>query len=241
MRYKTSRPVAAALLLFACRCAPAEVLDKVKGIGGVFVHYKLILPNGYDPAKAYPAVLAFPGGPQTMNVVQGTVDRNWRAQAERRGYIVVVPAAPDGDLFFEEGARVFPEFITKLLADFKVDGGKFHIAGMSNGGLSAFYIASMYPQYFLSVTGFPGLLNDATPAKLKALAGMCINMHVGELDPEWASAMKQQSEQLRAQGYTVRFTIEPHQPHRLETLAGDGAARLFDQFDEAHHGCPASK
>ncbi len=229
--------VTAALGLVACRCAPAEVLDKVKNVGGVSVHYKLILPNGYDPSKAYPAVLAFPGGPQTMQVVQGTVDHNWRAQAEQRGYIVVVPAAPDGELFFEEGARVFPEFITDLLSDFKVDGGKFHIAGMSNGGLSAFYIASLYPQYFLSVTGFPGLLNDATAAKLKALAGMCINMHVGELDPEWLSAMKQQSEELRSLGFQVRFTIEPNQPHRLATLADDGAARLFNQFDEARHGC----
>ncbi len=214
-------------------------LDKVKNVGGVGVYYKLILPTGYDPSKAYPAVLAFPGGPQTMQVVQGTVDHNWRAQAEQRGYIVVVPAAPDGELFFEDGARVFPEFITDLLSDFKVDGGKFHIAGMSNGGLSAFYIASLYPRYFLSLTGFPGLLNDATADKLKALAGMCINMHVGELDPEWLSAMKQQSEELRSLGFKVRFTIEPKQPHRLATLADDGAARLFNQFDEARHGCRA--
>ena len=136
----------------------------MKNIGGVVVHYKLILPNGYDPAKAYPAVLAFAGGPQTMPIVQGTVENNWRVQAERRGYIVVAPAAPDGDLFFEEGARVFPEFITRLLADFKVDGGKFHIAGMSNGGLSAFHIAAMYPRFFISVTGFPGYLLDPSPA-----------------------------------------------------------------------------
>jgi poly(3-hydroxybutyrate) depolymerase len=231
----------AGLALLACRCATAEVLDKVKNVGGVSIRYKLILPTGYDPGKAYPTVLAFPGGPQTMSIVQGTVDRNWRAQAERRGYIVVVPAAPDGELFFEEGARVFPKFITDLLADFQVEGGKFHIAGMSNGGLSAFYIASLYPQYFLSVTGFPGLLNDATPEKLKALSGMCINMHAGELDPEWRDAMKQQSEQLRGMGYQVRFTVEPNQPHRLETLAGDGAARLFNQFDEARHGCQKSR
>ncbi len=242
MPRKTPRLITiAGLALIACQMvcqlASAEVQDKVKNVGGVFVHYKLILPNGYDPAQAYSAVLAFPGGPQTMSIVQGTVDRNWRAQAERRGYVVVVPAAPDGDLFFEEGARVFPEFITKLLADFKVDGGKVHIAGMSNGGLSAFHIAAMYPRYFLSVTGFPGYLPDPTAARVKALSGMCINMHAGELDPDWSSAMKQQSNQFRALGYQVRFTVEAGQPHRLETLAGDGAARLFDQFDEARRGC----
>jgi len=241
MRFHISRPIVIALALIACKLASAEVLDKAKNVGGVSVHYKLILPNGYDPAKAYPAVLAFAGGPQTMNVVQGTVDRNWRDEAERRGYIVVVPAAPDGQLFFEEGARVFPQFITELLSDFKVDGGKFHIAGMSNGGLSAFHIAAMYPRYFLSVTGFPGYLLDPTPARVKALSGMCINMHVGEDDPDWLSAMKEQSEQLRARGYAVRFTIEPNQPHRLATLAGSGAARLFNQFDEARHGCPPAK
>jgi poly(3-hydroxybutyrate) depolymerase len=229
--------LAAGLASIACRFASAEVQDKVKNIAGVSVHYKLILPDGYDASKAYPAVLAFPGGPQTMSIVEGTVRRNWRDQAEHRGYIVVVPAAPDGELFFEEGARVFPEFIVKLLADFKIDGGKFHIAGMSNGGLSAFHIAATYPQYFLSVTGFPGYLIDATPARVKALAGMCINMHAGELDPDWAGAMKEQSEQFRALGYKVRFTVEKGQPHILQTLAGDGAARLFDQFEEARHGC----
>ncbi|HTW63365.1 MAG TPA: hypothetical protein VME17_02065 [Bryobacteraceae bacterium] len=238
MPHKPSRLLLiAGSALLAAQFASAEVLDKVKDIGEVEVHYKLILPNGYDPAKAYPAVIAFPGGPQTMSIVESTVKRNWRDQAEKRGYIVVAPAAPDGDLFFEGGARVFPEFIVDLLADFKVEGGKFHIAGMSNGGLSAFHIAASYPQYFLSVTGFPGFLLDPTAARVKALSGMCINMHAGELDPDWRDAMKQQSDQFRALGYKVRFTVEAGQPHILQTLAGEGAARLFDQFDEARHGC----
>ena len=229
------------LAIMACQLASAEVQDKAKSIGGVVVHYELILPNGYDPAKAYPAVLAFPGGPQTMSMVKSTVQYNWRDQAERRGYIVVVPSAPDGDLFFEEGARVFPELITQLLADFKVDGGKFQIAGWSNGGLSAFHIAATYPQYFLSVTAFPGDLLYPTAERVQALAGLCINMYAGELDADWLDAMKQQSEQFRAKGYKVRFTVEAGQAHRLETLAGDGAARLFDQFEQARRGCRATQ
>src|ERR1700732_1158300 len=51
----------------------AEVLDKTEKIAGTTMHYKVILPNGFNPAKTYPAVLAFPGGPQTMDTVDGTV------------------------------------------------------------------------------------------------------------------------------------------------------------------------
>ena len=74
-------------------------------VGATTVHYKVVLPTGYDPAKAYPAILALGGGPQTMNTVDGILNRNYRAESEKRGYIVVAPAAPEGQLFFEDGAR----------------------------------------------------------------------------------------------------------------------------------------
>jgi poly(3-hydroxybutyrate) depolymerase len=227
----------AAVLLLASRPAPAEVLEKSKNIAGVTVHYKVVLPSHYDAAKSYPAVLAFGGGPQTMNIVDGAIQRNWRDEAERRGYIVVMPAAPDGRLFFEGGERIFPEFLTRILAEYKIADNKFHIAGQSNGGISAFHVAASYPQYFWSVTGFPGYLPDATPARVNALAKMCINMHVGELDAGWKEEMQQQAAQFRAKGLTVRITVEKGQSHRLDTLAGDGAARLFNQFEEARQGC----
>src|ERR1700724_2267479 len=95
----------AAIWLCASRPCAAEVVEKSKSIAGVTVHYKVVLPSHYDAAKAYPGVLAFGGGPQTMNIVDGAIQRNWRDEAERRGYIVVIPAAPDGQLFFEGGER----------------------------------------------------------------------------------------------------------------------------------------
>ena len=226
----------AAVLLIAAACA-AEVLDKTASIAGTAVQYKVVLPNGYDPAKTYPAVLAFPGGPQTMEMVDATLERNWRSQAERLGYIVIIPAAPNGQLFFEGGAKVFPEFLVKLLADYKILDNKFHMAGVSNGGLSAFHIAASYPQYFWSVTGLPGFLLDPTPARVHALAKMCINMYAGELDTDWLDSEREQSAKLRAQGLTVEFNEEKGEGHVMGTLDGNGAARLFKQFEQARHGC----
>src|SRR5262245_39235116 len=148
----------AAALLFAGSASFAKVVDESVTIAGMNLHYKVVLPRDYDPEKSYPGVLAFPPGSQAADMVQVTLLQHWAGEAQRRGYIVVIPAAPSGRTFPQEGARVFPEFLDKLLHDYKIRDNKFHIAGMSNGGLSAFHIAASYPQYFYSVTGFPGYL-----------------------------------------------------------------------------------
>jgi len=229
-------------LFFAAMCAtqsvPAEVLEKTKKVGATTVQYKVVLPNGYDPAKTYPAILAFGGGPQTMDTVERVLDRNFRAEAEKRGYLVVAPAAPDDQLFFEDGARIFPEFLHMILADYRILENKFHIAGPSNGGIAAFHVAALYPQYFLSVTAFPGYMWEPSPAKLQAISKMCVFMYVGENDPYmWHSEMKKEAEFLRSKGTVARYTVEKGQPHRMETLADANAGRLFDGFEETKKGC----
>src|SRR6202045_4194679 len=142
----------AALAILASLPVKAEVLDKTKNIGGTSVHYKVVLPKNYDTSKAYPGILAFGGGSQTIEVVDNVIARNFRDEAEKRGYIVVVPAASDDQLFFLGGEHIFPEFLKQILADYKILGNKFHIAGPSNGGIAAFHVASLNPEYFLSIT-----------------------------------------------------------------------------------------
>jgi len=230
--------LAAAIAMFATEPLRAELVEKTKKVGGMTVQYKVVLPNGYDPAKAYPAILALGGGPQTMNTVDAILTRNFRAEAEKRGYIVVAPAAPNGELFFEDGARIFPEFLKMTLADYKIQDNKFHIAGPSNGGIAAFHVAAANPQYFLSVTAFPGYMWEPSNAKLQAISKMCVFMYVGELDEYmWHGEMKKEAEFLRSKGTVARYTVEKGQPHRMETLAGASAGRLFDGFEETKKGC----
>ena len=234
MRLRTA--LAAFVCILTASTAAASVTEKTANVNGTTVRYKVVLPPNYDPAKTYPAILAFPPGSQDMDMVDATLNGNFRAQAETRGYIVVEPAAPNGVLFFEGSEKIFPAFLTKLLADYHVAGGKFNVAGNSNGGLSAFLIASKYPGYFLSVTGFPGFLDDATPQQLSALGKLCIHMFAGALDSGWPEAMRDQAAKFRTAGYNVTYSLEPGQPHVIRTLTGSGAARLFDQFDAARKG-----
>ena len=216
----------------------ADVRDLTKTVAGTTVRYKVVLPTGYDPAKTYPGVLVFGGGPQTMNTVDTTLARNFRMEAEKRGYIIVAPAAPEGDLFFDGGERIFPEFLTMILADYRIKDGKFHIAGPSNGGIAALHVAAAHPQLFLSATAFPGYMWQPTAAKLEAISKLCVFLYVGEFDDYmWHGEMSREAEFLRSKGAVARYTVERGQPHRIETLAGPRAGRLFDGFEEAGKGC----
>jgi predicted esterase len=226
------------LPLLGTQLAAAETAERIMRVGGSRVQYKVVLPHGYDATKTYPAVLVMGGGPQTMDTVDRTLERNFRAEAERRGFIIVAPAAPDGDLFFQDGERIFPEFLDMILASHKIANGKFHVAGPSNGGIAAMHVAAQHPSYFVSATAFPGYLWRPTEAKLRALEHTCVFLYVGEHDEyRWHDEMRREAEFLAAQGTVARYTLEQGQGHRLETLADAGAARLFDDFEAAQGGC----
>ena len=45
------------------------------------------------------------------------------------------------------------------------------------------------------------------------------------------------AEALRAMGTVAQYTVEKGQPHRLDTLAGDRAGRLFEGFEATQKGC----
>ena len=218
--------------------ASASVVERSMHVANTDVRYKLVLPDGYDAAKAYPGIIVLGGGPQTMEVVDRTIERNFRAEAERRGYIVIAPAAPGGELFFEGGERIFPEFLKTALTYYKIADGKFHVAGPSNGGIAALHVAAANPDYFLSVTAFPGYMWEPSNKKLLAIAKMCVYFYVGENDEyRWHDEMKREAEFLSSRGAVAKYSVEKGQPHRIETLAGANASRLFDGFEAVKNGC----
>jgi len=54
---------------------------------------------------------------------------------------------------------------------------------------------------------------------------------VGELDSGWLEEMQKQAAEFRAKGMKVQITVEKAQSHVIGTLAGEGAARLFDEIE----------
>jgi poly(3-hydroxybutyrate) depolymerase len=227
--------VAGAVLFIAP--AHAEVQQKIGTFAGMQVTYRVILPDNYEATRAYPTILHFAGGGQTLQIVERSTETDWRATAEKQGYIVISPAAPDGRLFFEEGARIFPAFLDQILKSYRVAGGKLHVTGHSNGGLSAFHVASMFPQYFLSVTGYPGLLDSTRPESLAAVQSLCLYMHVGDQDASWLRAMQAEYTLMKQRGANIRFTVEKAQGHRLDVTKDALLNRLVAEIERARKGC----
>lgn len=226
------------LALATSAVTKAEVIEDRLRIDGVTVRYRAIVPGDYDAARAWPAVVVFGGGPQTMRTIEGAFERNFQALAEARGYIIIGPAAPEDQLFFRGGDVVVPEFLDRMLETWNIRDGRFHVAGPSNGGIAAMHVAARYPDYFRSVTAFPGYLWEPTEAKLRALRGICVYFYIGENDQyPWHGEMAREAQYLQSLGSVARYQVEQGQPHRLETLAGDGAARLFAGFEAAERGC----
>ena len=224
----------AGLLCTMGRPASAEMIEKTGSFGGLKVTYKVVLPEKYDPARAYPAVLVFTGGPQTLQMAGSTLETDWRTEAERRGYIIISPGSPNGDLFFEGADKIFPAFLDAILRDYKIRDGKLHIAGHSNGGLSAFHVAALHPAYFSTVTGYPGLLDGPDVARAQAIKPMCLFMHVGDQDAGWMSAMQAEAKDLTQKGFRIRITVEKNQIHLLKAAEINLSSRLFDEIES----CP---
>lgn len=223
-----------AVFVTSCESIPEDgVLTKQGTFAGTTINYKIVFPPNFDRSRFYPAVLAFAGGRQDLPTIEDTLQKNWLPEARRRGYLVILPAAPDGELFYREGARIFPEFLDRMLSDYRIEGGKFHVAGRSNGGVSAFHVATRFPGYFRSVTGFPGFVWDARDTDFEALKQLPVYLFVGLNDPEWLATMQWQSARMREKGVQVSFEVEGGQEHAIGSLMGEGSRRLFDHFDDA--------
>ncbi len=200
---------------------------------GQALEYAVVLPQDYDASRPYPTLLALPPGPQTRAMVERGLELYWETEASKRGWIVISPAAQGGKLFFQGSEEIIPSFLQHILGQYKVETGRFHLAGPSNGGRSAFRLACESPQTYLSLIALPGFPSgDKDQENLPGIASLPVHLFVGGDDTQWVQAMESVRDQLQDLGSTRvhwnRLEGEGHVPRSL------GGAQLFDILESEH-------
>lgn len=196
---------------------------------GKKLDYALVLPREFDRKRAYPVLLALPPGGQDRAMVEAGVGRYWGLEAARRGWIVVSPVAPDGVLFFKGAEQVLPALMDAIADEFILEGNRFHLAGVSNGGISAFRVAVSWPERFQSLTVLPGFpMTREDIEGLSRLRGMPVHLFAGGDDVKWASAERKTAKMLEDLGIPVAVTVYPGEGHVPASIT---AVKLFDLLD----------
>jgi poly(3-hydroxybutyrate) depolymerase len=197
---------------------------------GTVIDYVLVTPPSRVFGEPGRVLIAFPPGGQDLDTTQAVIKSKWEDEAVKRGWVVVSPAAPSTGLYYsDESARLVPEFLDKIAAEYPPQGGRFDLAGVSNGGLSAFKAALSYPDRFRSLVVFPGYSqvggDDPDLSKLKNIG---VSMFVGGNDTGWREASELTEKTLKALGYKVELHVVAGSGHIIESLTG---ADLFDAID----------
>ena len=223
--------LAAVALIVTGQAAVAAEFQTMTLADGTELTYAVALPAGYQADRSYSVVLALPPGGQERSMVTAGLNAYWEDEGTRRNYVVVSPAAPGGTLFFRGAERHLPAFMQRLAETYNVAGGKFHLAGVSNGGLSAFRVATTHPERFHSVTVVPGFPPaEADLQAVDGLRGVKVNMFVGANDVGWLQPMQTARERLEGAGVDVYFEVVPGAGHIIQSLSGPNAGHIFDQI-----------
>ena len=217
-------PIVALLVLFALlQPATSQVArwEELNVGEGRSLRCAIVLPDDYDPAKTYPVLLALPPGPQTEAMVNAGLTRYWGEQAKKAGWIVVSPVAPSGKTFFGGAESDIDGLCVRIRERFRVGGGRMHLAGGSNGGRSAFRVATRLPYEFASLVVLPGFAaSDEDRARLPRLKRTRVRMFVGGDDARWLEQGKKTLALLKKHGIDASMKVLPGEGHVPPGLDG---------------------
>jgi S-formylglutathione hydrolase FrmB len=189
----------------------------------------VLLPDGYDPGRAYPLLLLLHGVGDAPNYVSWAQPGSGDIQRTAAGLdaIIVMPEANRGFYtdWFNGGKRGDPSWETYFLDTFlpfvertyKIAPGRRNhaIAGLSMGGFGAAYLGGQRPDIFGAVASFSGFVQHQRP---EAEAGLKV---VGEVD--YTSIFGPMSGAY-ATGHNPTRTAANLRSSRVFVTVGDGTA-----------------
>lgn len=173
----------ALLILTACQASLGLAQDKPAAASSPFAKreyregeqelpYRLLVPRGYDKARAWPLVIWLHGSEEkgNNNTSQlSAIASTFLGNSEKCPALVMVPQCPADSSWLAVGlneppkitepSRLIVATIAELQREFNLDDRRIYIGGFSMGGCGAWELLSRYPNLFAAafpIAGPPG-------------------------------------------------------------------------------------
>lgn len=118
---------------------------------GVTIPYRVVLPEGHDAAKTYPAFVTFApgGGPLSAD---WAIEHVWGDEPRSRGWIAVHLAAPEQGWMTHPSHHALEDLLDEVLEHHEIEGDTFHLVAFAGGCRPAATYSGMAGKYFKSLT-----------------------------------------------------------------------------------------
>lgn len=185
------RAVLAAVCVFALtRSLPAEDLYQplvFKNDKGQVLHYRLMIPQGYDPqgSEKYPLVLFLHGAGERgddngKQLVHGTKEFAKPENRAKYPAFVLAPQCPEGKRWVEvdwtldahqqlpddsDTVKLVLQLMGKLQKDFRIDQHRQYVTGLSMGGYGTWDLITRHPDLWAAAAPVCAGGDEAVAAK----------------------------------------------------------------------------
>src|SRR6478672_4585010 len=196
--------------------SPAGVAAPGRWVSGEYANaagsrkYQLYLPAGYDGKQKHMLVVLLHGCTQdAADIARGT---RVAEHADRDGFIALLPEQPESanakkcwnwyDPAHQGRDAGEPSIIAgmtaKIVADYRVDRDRVHLAGISAGAGMAALVAVAWPEMYASVAMHSGIAWEAATNVVSALGAMAHGPSLEAADTLGAQAAAAMGERKRA-------------------------------------------
>lgn len=228
---------------FPAESPTGTVTEERVGADGLRYPYVLLIPEDYDPTRAWPVEIYLHGGVGRPAWEPG--EPLWR-----RGYdqlrhperIVIVPGAwNEAFWWFPNQAENVPAILRHVKSRYHVDDDRVYLSGVSDGGTGTYFFAFMQPTEwaaFLPFIGHPGVLRNPAGRASYALSfenlvGKPLYIVNGENDPLYpAASMAPYVELLERVQVEHVFRVIPGGGHNTAWLPEETPA--IEAFKASH-------
>ena len=191
---------------------PAGLLEGSFMVDEVLVRapYACYVPNGYDPRRPWPLILAL----HRDNDTGKEHFYNWESIARTEQYIILCPTAPRGKTWNFSDLPVPLSALHHARKLYNIDTSRVYLAGTGGGGLLAWAAALRHPDRFAALVIRNSRLDEVTRLYLPVANNLPIYQLVSErAPPDIIGSLRESEGALSRWHYTARHEEVPGHRH----------------------------